>query len=398
MVVEAKFLFPTLAQNAITFDANGEESLVVLQSVATGCAPGYQCFSAKIANTMITGDGNLRLGYSDRNAPNASIADSNTVSFTVKGVYYYLNNHLGTPAAITDSEGAVVWRAEYFPWGDVVDGTVEQVGNHSNRISLTGHYHDSEMDLDPAGDERDSSILYMRARYYDTEIGRFCSVDPVGPAPEYSYANNNPIAYADPSGKIPYLNAVANYVDPGFNIMYGGAEDFGLWLADIGIPSEYAWAETFGLQSAIGLGQSVTNCTRIGDATIGALTSDQPQDLESISQVVGLESSYVLGAIGWGGAIGSLGAAKGAVGAEAGEFNLSKTVAGEISERPYLESPLTIREIMSAGEPIPDPQGAVPGGLWWEVPGDFNGSTGTYQLLYDPETNTIMHFLFTSGE
>jgi hypothetical protein len=75
------------------------------------------------------------------------------------------NSCLGTPA----SEGAVVWRAEYFPWGDVIDSTVEQVGNPSNHIALAGVYHDEEMDInDPNGDEHDSSILYMRARYYDT--------------------------------------------------------------------------------------------------------------------------------------------------------------------------------------------------------------------------------------
>ena len=33
------------------------------------------------------------------------LCDGNTVDFMVKGVYYYLNNHLDTPAAITDSEG-----------------------------------------------------------------------------------------------------------------------------------------------------------------------------------------------------------------------------------------------------------------------------------------------------
>ena len=72
---------------------------------ATGCGSGYQCFRAKVANTTETGDGIVRLGYADRNYANPSFADGNTVAFTLKGVYFYLNNHLGTPAAITDSEG-----------------------------------------------------------------------------------------------------------------------------------------------------------------------------------------------------------------------------------------------------------------------------------------------------
>jgi len=64
-------------------------------------------------------------------------------------------------------------------------------------VGYTGHVNDVE-----------SGLVYMQARYYDPEVGRFLSVDPVGPEPgsafsfaRYSYANNDPIRNFDPFGR-----------------------------------------------------------------------------------------------------------------------------------------------------------------------------------------------------
>ncbi|HET7176633.1 MAG TPA: RHS repeat-associated core domain-containing protein, partial [Gammaproteobacteria bacterium] len=64
--------------------------------------------------------------------------------------------------------------------------------------------------------------------------------------------------------------------------------------------------------------------------------------------------------------------------------------------RPYGESSLLINEIMQSGDPIPDPQG-VPGLIRWDAAGTMNGSTGMYELVVNPNTKTIVHFLFKSG-
>lgn len=55
-------------------------------------------------------------------------------------------------------------------------------------------------------------MVYMGARLYDPQIGRFLSVDPVhfiesSPASfnRYAYANNSPYGYVDPNGELPIL-------------------------------------------------------------------------------------------------------------------------------------------------------------------------------------------------
>jgi len=92
-------------------------------------------------------------------------------------------------------------------------------------------------------------------------------------------------------------------------------------------------------------------------------------------------------------------AAEGAVaGAEsaATEFNYTQTVLNNVASRPYINSPLTAQEIINTGAGVADP-GGIAGALRFDVPGAFNGSQGFYQLVFQPTTNTIFHFLFTSG-
>ena len=84
---------------------------------------------------------------------------------------------------------------------------------------------------------------------------------------------------------------------------------------------------------------------------------------------------------------------------------MTKTVAQHIGEyakdgtlaRPYADSTLTVQNIMDAGTPVPDP-GGVPGALRWDVPGTMNGSSGTWQLVVDPQTKMILHFLSRAAD
>ena len=54
------------------------------------------------------------------------------------------------------------------------------------------------------------NLYYMRARYYDANIGRFISEDPAGFSGGlnlYAYVGGNPMMLVDPSGKCPWCIA-----------------------------------------------------------------------------------------------------------------------------------------------------------------------------------------------
>jgi RHS repeat-associated protein len=92
-----------------------------------------------------------------------------------------------------------------------------------------------------------------------------------------------------------------------------------------------------------------------------------------------------------------------------GDYTLTDTVAAHLGERvggiggysgnlsrPYLESPLTINEIIATGRGVPDP-GGLPGALRYDVPGAFRGSEGTWELVVDPNSHIVYHLNFTTG-
>lgn len=101
---------------------------------------------------------------------------------------YYHNDHLGTPKMLTAQDGKIVWQADYSPFGKV---KVTQAWV-DNPIRFPGQYHDQE-----------TGLYYNYFRYYDPEIGRYLTSDPIGLAGginTYAYVSNNPINAVDPTG------------------------------------------------------------------------------------------------------------------------------------------------------------------------------------------------------
>lgn len=106
-------------------------------------------------------------------------------------VEYIHTDALGTPVAVTDATGTVIERSVYEPYGQLISRPL------TDGPGFTGHVQDAA-----------TGLTYMQQRYYDPEVGRFLSVDPVGVSPKnglnfnrYWYASNNPYKNTDPDGR-----------------------------------------------------------------------------------------------------------------------------------------------------------------------------------------------------
>lgn len=114
--------------------------------------------------------------------------------------YYFHCDVSGMPEEMTSMSGELVWSAQYEVWGNTVlerwapepaatSGPVESPLPQNLRFQ--GQYLD-----------RESGLHYNTFRYYDPDIGRFISPDPIGIAGGtnlYQYAPN-PMGWIDPFG------------------------------------------------------------------------------------------------------------------------------------------------------------------------------------------------------
>lgn len=77
-------------------------------------------------------------------------------------VEYVHTDALGTPIAVTDASGNLIETSEYEPYGKLLNRPL------TDGPGFTGHVQDAA-----------TGLTYMQQRYYDPQIGRFLSVDPV---------------------------------------------------------------------------------------------------------------------------------------------------------------------------------------------------------------------------
>lgn len=113
---------------------------------------------------------------------------------------YLHSDHLGSTDVITDENRQIVERQSFSPFGsrrgvDWSSSTSVLAGMKMHR-GFTGHEQ-----LDEVG------IIHMNGRLYDPKLGRFLSPDIQVQYPDqtqsfnrYTYVNNNPLSFTDPSG------------------------------------------------------------------------------------------------------------------------------------------------------------------------------------------------------
>ena len=101
---------------------------------------------------------------------------------------YFLQDHLGSTVGLVDQAGSITSQTSY-----------DSFGNASSSMPTRYGYTGRELD-DYTG------LMYYRARFYDSQIGRFISEDPLGfkggDINLYAYVENDPLNWRDPSGLI----------------------------------------------------------------------------------------------------------------------------------------------------------------------------------------------------
>ncbi|WP_223569265.1 RHS repeat-associated core domain-containing protein [Pseudomonas sp. BF-R-26] len=127
-------------------------------------------------------------------------------------VRYYHNDLNGLPEQLTEEDGKTVWQARYRVWGNTVEEVREPYYIEEQNLRFQGQYLD-----------RETGLHYNTFRFYDPDVGRFTTPDPIGLIGGinlYQYASN-PIGWIDPwgwSAKPPNSPDLAKWLDKGGSV------------------------------------------------------------------------------------------------------------------------------------------------------------------------------------
>ena len=159
--------------------------------------------SFTFSNALYLGPGQTTKTFDDGVLNNATAYAYEAFRRTLTDtLYFYHDDHLGTPIAMTNGAGALVWRAEHTPFGGIYALTV---GTITNNLRFAGQVYDSE------------TLLYQNyLRDYDARLGRYREPDPLGLViPRchstvavslglYPYVKSDPVVFLDPRGEMIY--------------------------------------------------------------------------------------------------------------------------------------------------------------------------------------------------
>ena len=166
--------------------------------------------STEAGDTFFTYAGDILAAQKTGNNILVWIYDNNGayIGFSYNGVeYYYVYNLQGDVEALADSNGTIIARYTYDPWGkhiSITDGNGTNVSSNAthianiNPIRYRGYYYDTE-----------TGFYYLNSRYYDPEIGRFINADGLIDQSSvlgynlFAYCHNNPVNMSDTTGQWP---------------------------------------------------------------------------------------------------------------------------------------------------------------------------------------------------
>ena len=131
---------------------------------------------------------------------------------------YYLYDGRGSVANVVTDSAEIIATYTYDPFGNVTSGAPE----------FDSFYGYNAEDTNPV-----TGLQYLRARYYDTESGRFNVADTyMGDVSRpltlnrYSYTTNNPVMQTDPSGHWP------KWLDKAVDTVKNGVQKATTWVSE----------------------------------------------------------------------------------------------------------------------------------------------------------------------
>ncbi|HRO76712.1 MAG TPA: RHS repeat-associated core domain-containing protein, partial [Crocinitomicaceae bacterium] len=117
---------------------------------------------------------------------------------TTPAIKYNLEDHLGSSCILLETNGALINKEEYYPFGETSFGSYAK-----KRYKFSGKERDNE-----------SGFYYYGARYYMAWACRFVSCDPLAGKysnlSSYNYAADNPIKFIDDNGEGPRYPEIAD--------------------------------------------------------------------------------------------------------------------------------------------------------------------------------------------
>ena len=135
--------------------------------------------------------------------------------------YYFVCNWRGDVIQIYNASGVLVATYDYDAWGKVTENATSadtQNITETNPIRYRGYYYDTE-----------TRLYYLKSRYYDPATRRFLNEDSqlnfcnVNGCNMFTYCNNNPVLFSDPTGHIPFL-LVTGLVGAAIGAVVGGVK------------------------------------------------------------------------------------------------------------------------------------------------------------------------------
>ena len=124
-------------------------------------------------------------------------------------VYYFHTDQVGLPEELSNAQGQLVWQASFKTWGSTVEERWEVCHLHGGKVhaQVEGDRPEGEVkqqNLRFQGQylDRETGLHYNTFRYYDADVGRFISPDPIGLEGGVNLNSfaPNPISWIDPLG------------------------------------------------------------------------------------------------------------------------------------------------------------------------------------------------------